>query len=128
MTGTATIYHNPACSHSRSTLALIRAAAIEPRIIEYLKTPPDHATLRELLWKMHMPARALLRQKERQFAELGLADATLTEDELIDQMVGHPILMNRPIVVTARGVRLCRPPALVHEILPVPAAAHSGMA
>jgi arsenate reductase len=115
-----TIYHNPACGNSRGAIALIRAAGIEPTVIEYLKTPPDRATLKELLAKMAIPPRALLRDKEKQYAQLGLGAGHWTDEQLIDQMLAHPILINRPIVVTARGVRLCRPPETVLDILPAP--------
>lgn len=113
-----TIYHNPSCGTSRNTLAIIRAAGIEPVVIEYLKTPPDRARLLELLARMEMPVRALLRVKGTPYAELGLDDPTLTDDALVDAMMAHPILINRPIVVTARGVRLCRPSEVVLDILP----------
>ena len=99
-----TIYHNPACGTSRNTLGLIRAAGIEPTIIEYLKTPPDRATLVELLQRMGMRPRALLREKGTPYAELGLAAEHWTDAELIDHMLAHPILMQRPIVVTPVGV------------------------
>jgi arsenate reductase len=112
-----TIYHNPACGTSRNALALIRAAGIEPTVIEYLKTPPDRAALTELLARMGLPPRALLREKEPLYAELGLAAGHWTDEQLIDQMLAHPALMNRPIVVTRRGVRLCRPAERVQEIL-----------
>jgi arsenate reductase len=115
-----TIYHNPACGTSRNTLALIRNAGVEPTIIEYLRTPPDRATLQELLRRMGMQPRALLREKGTPFAELGLGDPHWTDDELIDQMLTHPILINRPIVVTPWGVRLCRPSEVVLDILPLP--------
>lgn len=113
-----TIYHNPACGNSRGALALIRAAGIEPTVIEYLKTPPDRAMLIELIAKMGIPPRALLREKEKQYAELGLGAGHWTDEQLIDQLLAHPSLMNRPIVVTARGARLCRPPETVLDILP----------
>lgn len=113
-----TIYHNPSCGTSRNTLAIIRAAGIEPVVIEYLKTPPDRARLLDLLMRMEMPVRALLRVKGTPYAELGLDDPTLTDDALVDAMMAHPILINRPIVVTTRGVRLCRPSEVVLEILP----------
>ena len=113
-----TIYHNPSCGTSRNTLAIIRAAGIEPVVIEYLKTPPDRARLLDLLMRMEMPVRALLRVKGTPYAELGLDDPTLTDDALVDAMMAHPILINRPIVVTARGVRLCRPSEVVLDILP----------
>jgi arsenate reductase len=113
----ATIYHNPRCSNSRGALDILREAGVELNVIEYLDTPPDAATLQRLLAEMKMPARALLREKEAAYAELGLADAKWSEAELIACMVAHPVLINRPIVVTAKGVRLCRPPEIVREIL-----------
>lgn len=113
-----TIYHNPSCGNSRGALALIRAAGIEPTVIEYLKTPPDRAMLVELIAKMGIPPRALLREKEKPYAQLGLGAGHWTDEQLIDQMLAHPSLMNRPIVVTARGARLCRPPETVLDILP----------
>lgn len=112
-----TIYHNPACGTSRNTLTLIREAGIEPRVIEYLKTPPDGPQLRELLRRMDMRPRQLLREKGSPYAELGLAADRWTDDELIAHMLAHPILINRPIVVTPRGVRLCRPAETVLELL-----------
>lgn len=118
MSGAVTIYHNPACGNSRGALQLIRAAGFEPVIIEYLKTPPERATLLGLLQRMGLTARQLLRAKEPLYAELGLGAPHWSEDQLIEQMLAHPILINRPIVVTARGVRLCRPPETVREILP----------
>ena len=117
-----TIYHNPSCSNSRGALALIRAAGIEPTVIEYLKAPPDRATLVRLLQRLGMRPRQLMRDKEPVYGELGLAAAHWSDDELIHQLLAHPVLMNRPLVVTARGVRLCRPPETVLEILP----AHAG--
>ena len=114
-----TIYHNPACGTSRNTLALLRHAGIEPQVVEYLKTPPDREKLRELLAAMQMPVRALLREKEATYAELGLADARWTEAQLLEFIERHPILMNRPIVVTPLGTKLCRPAEEVLEILPV---------
>jgi arsenate reductase (glutaredoxin) len=115
-----TIYHNPACGTSRNTLALIRNAGIEPVIIEYLETPPDRNTLESLLESMSMSPRDLLREKGTPYAELGLGDPHWTPAQLIDQMLAHPILMNRPIVVTPWGVRLCRPSEVVLDILPLP--------
>lgn len=115
-----TIYHNPACGTSRNTLALIRNADVEPTIIEYLKTPPDRATLQGLLQRMGIGPLALLREKGTPYAELGLAASHWTDDELIDQMLAHPILINRPIVVTPWGVKLCRPSEAVLDILPLP--------
>jgi arsenate reductase (glutaredoxin) len=112
-----TIYHNAACGTSRNTLALIREAGIEPRVVEYLKTPPDGALLRSLLERMGMRPRELLREKGTPYAELGLAEDRWTDEELIAHMLAHPILINRPIVVTPRGVRLCRPAETVLELL-----------
>ena len=115
-----TIYHNPACGTSRNTLALIRNAGVEPRIIEYLVAPPDRATLVSMLARMGLAPRALLRERGTPYAELGLGAGHWTDEQLIDQMLAHPILMNRPIVVTALGVRLCRPSEAVLDILPLP--------
>jgi arsenate reductase len=115
-----TIYHNPACGTSRNTLALIRNAGIEPTIIEYLKTPPDRGTLVELLKQMQLRPRQLLREKGSPYAQLGLVADHWTDDELIEQMLAHPILINRPIVITPLGVKLCRPSEAVLEILPTP--------
>ncbi len=114
---TATIYHNPRCGTSRKVLEALRARGIEPVIVEYLKTPPDAATLRGLLKAMGMPARALLRRKEAVHAELGLGDPAKTEAELIAAMAAHPILIERPIVVTAKGTVLCRPAERFAEVL-----------
>ncbi len=120
---TVTIYHNPACGTSRNTLAMIRATGTEPVIIEYLKTPPPRATLRDLVTRMALPLRAVLRQKGTPYAELGLDNPTLSDDALLDAIQAHPILINRPIVVTPKGVRLCRPSELVLDLLenPLPA-------
>lgn len=115
-----TMYHNPGCGTSRNTLALIRNAGIEPTVIEYLKTPPDRTTLIDLLERMGMKPRALLREKGTPYAELGLASDQWSDAQLIDHMLSHPILINRPIVVTPWGVRLCRPSEAVLEILPLP--------
>jgi arsenate reductase len=115
-----TIYHNPDCGTSRNTLALIRNAGIEPTVIEYLKRPPDRSTLLHLLQQMNVTPRQLLREKGTPYAELKLGEAHWTDDELIDQMLKNPILINRPIVVTTRGVRLCRPSEVVLDLLPVP--------
>ena len=112
------IYHNPACGTSRNTLAMIRNAGIEPHVIEYLKTPPSRAMLERLIARMGIAPRDLLREKGTPYAELGLGDSTLTGEALIAAMLEHPILINRPIVVTERGVRLCRPSEEVHDILP----------
>jgi arsenate reductase len=117
---TITIYHNPACGTSRNTLALIRNSGAEPEVVEYLKTPPTKAKLQELLKAMGIPARELLREKGTPYAELGLGDAKWSEGELLDFMVQHPILMNRPVVVTPMGAKLCRPSEAVLDILPDP--------
>ena len=114
-----TIYHNPACGTSRNVLALLRHAGLEPQVVEYLKTPPTREQLRALVAAMGMPVRELLRAKEARYAELGLADAKWSDEQLIDFMVQHPILMNRPVVVTPLGTKLCRPSEEVLEILPV---------
>lgn len=113
-----TIYHNPACGTSRNTLAMIRNAGIEPTIVEYLKTPPDRATLKALVAASGEPVRELMREKGTPYAELGLDDPKWSDDELIDFMLAHPILINRPIVVTERGTRLCRPSEVVLDLLP----------
>lgn len=113
------IYHNPACGTSRNTLALIRNAGVEPRVIEYLKTPLDRPTLTALLQKMCMRPRELLREKRTPFAELDLGLSHWSDEELIDQMLAHPILINRPIVVTPWGAKLCRPSEAVLDILPL---------
>jgi arsenate reductase len=115
-----TIYHNPACGTSRNTLAMIRQSGVEPEIIEYLKTPPSRAQLVQLLQALKMPPRNLLREKGTPYHELGLGDPKWTDDELIDAMIEHPILMNRPIVVSENGARLCRPSELVLDLLPNP--------
>ncbi|MFB9263131.1 arsenate reductase (glutaredoxin) [Bradyrhizobium erythrophlei] len=112
------IYHNPACGTSRNTLAMIRHAGIEPHVIEYLKTPPARALLKELIARMGISVRGLLREKGTPYAELGLGNPALTDDELLDAMLAHPILINRPIVVTPKGVRLCRPSEMVLDLLP----------
>lgn len=115
-----TIYHNPDCGTSRNTLALIRNAGVEPEIIEYLETPPTRAVLEDLIAKAGLTVREAIREKGTPYAELGLDDPTLTEDELLDAMLEHPILINRPIVVTPWGVRLSRPSEVVLDILPLP--------
>jgi arsenate reductase len=115
---TITIYHNPACGTSRNTLAMIRQSGEEPTVIEYLKTPPTRERLVELLRKMHMTPRQLLREKGTPYAELRLSDPKWSDDELIDFMMAHPILINRPIVETPKGVALCRPSETVIDILP----------
>jgi len=117
-----TIYHNPDCGTSRNTLAVIRQSGEEPEVIEYLKTPPSRARLVELIKAMGIPVRALLREKGTPYAELGLVDPKWTDDELIDLMLKHPILINRPIVVTPKGVRLCRPSEAVLDLLERPVA------
>jgi arsenate reductase len=117
---TITIYHNPDCGTSRNTLAMIRQSGEEPDIIEYLETPPARAQLKELIAAIGVRVRALLREKGTPYAELGLGDPKWTDDELLDFMMVHPILINRPIVVTPKGVRLCRPSEVVLDILPNP--------
>ncbi len=117
---TVTIYHNPKCGTSRNTLAMIRQSGEEPIVVEYLKTPPSREKLKELIVAMGIPVRALLREKGTPYKELGLGDPKWTDDELIDQMLAHPILINRPIVVTPRGVKLCRPSEAVLDVLPNP--------
>lgn len=114
------IYHNPACGTSRNTLALIRNSGVEPAIIHYLETPPSRETLVALIAAMGMPVRDLLRKNVPPFEELGLAEERFSDDELIDAMLAHPILINRPIVVTPLGTRLCRPSEVVLDILPSP--------
>jgi arsenate reductase len=113
-----TIYHNPACGTSRNTLALIRGAGVEPVIVEYLKTPPSKELLHEIVAAVGSGVRPLLREKEARYAELGLADPKWSDDELLDFVVRHPVLMNRPIVVTPRGAKLCRPAESVLDLLP----------
>jgi arsenate reductase len=117
---TVTIYHNPACGTSRNTLAMIRQSGEEPIVIEYLKDPPSRERLVELLRAMGISARELLRQKGTPYDALGLSDPKWTEEELIDFMLEHPILINRPIVETPKGTRLCRPSEVVLDILPNP--------
>ena len=112
------IYHTPDCGTSRNTLAMIRNAGIEPHVVEYLKTPPSRAMLRQLIARMGISVRELLREKGTPFHELGLGDPKLGDDELLDAMMAHPILMNRPVVVTPNGVRLCRPSEQVVDLLP----------
>ena len=113
-----TIYHNPNCGTSRNTLALLRERGLEPEVIEYLKNPPTREKLVQLIDAMGTGVRSVLRQKGTPYDELGLDDPALTDDELIDAMVKHPILMNRPIVVTSLGTKLCRPSETVLDILP----------
>lgn len=115
---TTRIYHNPQCGTSRNVLALIRHAGIEPEIVDYLRTPPDRATLLALLSSLQMTPRQLLRRKGTPFEALGLDDATLTDDALIEAMLAHPILIERPIVVSSKGTRLCRPSETVLDLLP----------
>ena len=115
-----TMYHNPQCATSRNVLALIRNTGVEPEVIEYIKTPPSRDKLLALVGQMGISVRALLRQKGTPFDELGLGDEALTDDALLDAIVSHPILMNRPIVVTPLGARLCRPSEAVLDILPLP--------
>ncbi|HUZ65130.1 MAG TPA: arsenate reductase (glutaredoxin) [Acetobacteraceae bacterium] len=115
-----TIYHNPACGTSRNVLGLIRDSGVEPRIIEYLKTPPSRGELAGLIRRMGIPVRALLRRKGTPYDELGLDDPKWTDEALIEAMLAHPILINRPVVVTPLGVKLCRPSETVLDILPAP--------
>ena len=115
-----TIYHNPSCGTSRNTLAMIRASGVEPEVIEYVKNPPSRERLVELIAAMGGNVRALIREKGTPYAELGLENANLSDDALIDTMLQHPILINRPIVVTKKGVKLCRPSELVLDILENP--------
>lgn len=117
-----TIYHNPACGTSRNTLAMIRQSGEEPVIVEYLKTPPSRETLVALIAEMGIPVRALLREKGTPYHDLGLADPDLSDEYLLDAMLAHPILINRPIVQTTKGTRLCRPSEVVLEILENPIA------
>ena len=115
-----TIYHNPACGTSRNTLAMIRNAGIEPNVIEYLNIPPDRQTLRQMIHDAGLTVRQAIREKGTPYAELGLSDPAQTDDQLLDAMLAHPILINRPFVVTELGVRLCRPSEAVLDILPSP--------
>ena len=114
-----TIFHNPACGTSRNVLALIRHAGIEPTVVEYLKTPPTRERLRELLGAMGMGVRQLLRERGTPYAELGLGDPKWSDEQLLDFIERHPVLMNRPVVVTPLGAKLCRPAEAVLELLPV---------
>jgi arsenate reductase len=117
---TITIYHNPACGTSRNVLGLIRDSGEQPHVIEYLKTPPSREELVSLIGRMAIPVRDLLRRKGTPYDELGLSDPTLSDDQLIDAMMAHPILINRPIVVSPKGVKLCRPSQAVLELLSRP--------
>ena len=117
---TVTIYHNPSCLTSRNVPSMILQSGEKPIIIEYLKNPPSRERLKELIKAMGIPVRGLLREKETPYAELGLADPKWSDDQLLDFMSQHPILINRPIVVTPKGVKLCRPPETVRDILPNP--------
>jgi arsenate reductase len=112
------IYHNPDCGTSRNTFAMIRNAGIEPHVIEYLKTPPSRLLLRQLIDRMGVPVRDVIREKGTPYKELGLDNPSLTDDQLLDAMMAHPILINRPIVVSSKGVRLCRPSEAVLDLLP----------
>lgn len=112
------IYHNPACGTSRNALALIRHVEIEPHVVEYLKTPPNRAMIMQLVERMGAPLRSLLREKGTPFAELGLGDLTLNDEQLLDAIEAHPVLLNRPIVVSPLGVKLCRPSEAVLDVLP----------
>ena len=112
------IYHNPACGTSRNTLELVRHAVIEPHVVEYLKTPPSRALVAQLVARMGVSVRDILREKGTPFAELGLADPALTDEQLLDAVEAHPVLMNRPIVVSPLGVKLCRPSETVLDLLP----------
>ncbi len=125
MTMDIVIYHNPACGTSRNTLAMIHNAGIEPHVVEYLKTPPSRDLLVQLIKRMGIAPRALLREKGTPYADLGLDDPALSDEALIDAMMEHPILINRPIVVSPQGVRLCRPSEAVLDILPAQQAAFS---
>ncbi len=115
-----TIYHNPQCGTSRNTLALIRNSGIEPEVIEYLKTPPSRETLKEIAQATGAPLRELIRSKEPPYQELGLDDNSKSDEQLLDAMLAHPVLINRPIVITEMGTRLCRPSEQVLDILPQP--------
>ncbi|HPX89046.1 MAG TPA: arsenate reductase (glutaredoxin) [Methylophilaceae bacterium] len=117
---TVTIYHNPACGTSRNTLAMIRASGVEPNVIEYLKTPPTREKLLDIIEKTGGDIRALIREKGTPYAELGLDNPDLSDEALLDAMLQHPILINRPIVLTAKGAKLCRPSELVLAMLDNP--------
>ena len=120
MTADIVIYHNPECGTSRNTLALIRNAGIEPHVVEYLKTPPSRALLEQMIERAGITPRDLLRERGTPYAELGLGDESLSDSSLIDAMMEHPVLINRPLVVTPLGVKLCRPSEAVLDILPAP--------
>ena len=120
MTTDILVYHNPECGTSRNTLAMIRNAGIEPHVVEYLKTPPSRAMLESLIERAGLSPREVLREKGTPFAELGLGDESLSDTALVDAMMEHPILINRPLVVSPLGVRLCRPSEAVLDILPSP--------
>jgi arsenate reductase (glutaredoxin) len=115
-----TIYHNERCGTSRDTLALIRNTGIEPIVIDYLANPPSHALLKAMIGAAGLSVRDAIRSKEQAYAQLGLDNPALSDEQLVDAMVSHPVLINRPFVVTQKGVRLCRPAQLVHDILPAP--------
>jgi len=115
-----TIYHNPSCGTSRNTLALIRNTDVEPQVIEYTTNPPARDVLKDMIAKAGLTVRQAIREKGTPYAELGLDDSTLSDEQLLDAMVAHPILINRPFVVTPKGVRLCRPSEVVLDILPLP--------
>ncbi|WP_444634990.1 arsenate reductase (glutaredoxin) [Cupriavidus oxalaticus] len=115
-----TIYHNPACGTSRNTLAMVRNAGIDPNVIEYLITPPDRQTLQQMIRDAGLTVREAIREKGTPYVELGLSDPSLTDEQLLDAMLAHPILINRPFVITTLGVRLCRPSEVVLDILPLP--------
>ncbi|MBN2751732.1 MAG: arsenate reductase (glutaredoxin) [Rhodospirillaceae bacterium] len=119
MDETVVVFHNPACGTSRSVVALIRQAGIEPHIVEYLKTPPTRQELVDLIARMGVSPRAILRRKGTPYDDLNLDDMTMSDDALIDAMITHPILIQRPIVITAKGVKLCRPIESVLDVLPV---------
>ena len=114
-----TIYHNPTCDTSRNTLALIRNAGVEPKVIDYVKNPPSWEALKEIIAKVGLTVREAIREKGTPYAELGLDDLSLSDDQLLDAMLANPILINKPFVVTLNGVRLCRPSELVLDILPL---------
>jgi arsenate reductase len=121
---TVTIYHNPTCGTSRNTLALIRASGVEPRVVEYLKAPPSREEIRELAARAGVPLRSLLREKGTPFAELNLGDPALGDEALLDAIEAHPVLLNRPIVASDKGVKLCRPAEMVLDLIgPIDAAA-----